>query len=97
MTYTNETGKKWENENRKTSHIKVSMVHDEEDCEKECTATVPGMRSQGSQGRCAGGEMISGRLDGERPSVRGKEFHDMPFMSARSFSAIFIFGSGCSE
>ena len=36
MTYTKETGKKWENENGKTSHMKVSMVHDAE----ECTATV---------------------------------------------------------
>ena len=41
MTYTKETGKKWENENGKTSHMKVSMVHDAEECEKECTATVP--------------------------------------------------------
>ena len=41
MTYTKETGKKWENEFGKTSHMKVLMVHDEEDCGKECTATAP--------------------------------------------------------
>ena len=41
MTYIKETGKKWENENGKTSHMKVSTVHDEEECEKECTATAP--------------------------------------------------------
>ena len=41
MTYTKETGKKWENENGKTSHMKVSMVHDAEECEKECTAAAP--------------------------------------------------------
>ena len=47
MTYTKETGKKWENENGKASHMKVSMVHDEEECEKECTATVPSPSSLG--------------------------------------------------
>merc|ERR1711971_881028 len=88
MTYTKEHNQKWENENGKTSHMKVLMVHDAEECEKECTAAapciaftfIPGM------GICAlkapkdaatlvpaGGEMISGRLDGERPSVHGKE------------------------
>ena len=41
MTYTKETEKKWENENGKTSHMKVLMVHDVEECEKECTATAP--------------------------------------------------------
>ena len=41
MTYTKEHNQKWENENRKTSHMKVLMVHDEEECEKECTATAP--------------------------------------------------------
>ena len=41
MTYTKETGKKWQNEVGKTSHMKVLMVHDEDDCGKECTATVP--------------------------------------------------------
>lgn len=52
MTYTKETGKMWQNENGgKTSHMKVLMVHDEDDCGKECTATarcvafifIPGM------------------------------------------------------
>ena len=88
MTYTKETGKKWENEHGKTSHMKVSMVHDEEECEKECTATVPCIAFTFIPGMeicalkapkdavtlvSAGGEMISGRLDGERPSVHGKE------------------------
>ena len=88
MTYTKETGKKWENENGKTSHMKVSMVHDAEECEKECTATmpciaftfIPGMEICALKAPkdavalvTAGGEMISGRLDGERPSIHGKE------------------------
>ena len=88
MTYTKETGKKWENENGKTSHMKVLMVHDEEECEKECTATVPCIAFTFIPGMeiCAlkapkdavtlvpaGGDMISGKLDGERPSVHGKE------------------------
>ena len=91
MTYTKETEKKWENENGKTLHMKVLMVHDVEECEKECTATapctaftfIPGMISL-----CAlkapkdavtlvpvHGPTISGRLDGDRPSVRGKEMN----------------------
>ena len=89
MTYTKETGKKWENENEKTSHMKVVMVHDAVECEKECTATVPCIAFTFIPGMeiCAlkapkdavilmpaGGEMISGRLDGERPSVHRKEF-----------------------
>ena len=41
MTYTREAGVKWQNEVGKTSHMKVLMVHSVEDCEKECTATVP--------------------------------------------------------
>ena len=88
MTYTKETGKKWENENGKTSHMKVLMVHDAEECEKECTATAPCMAFSFIPGMeiCAlkapkdamtmvkaGVEMISGRLDGERPSVHGKD------------------------
>merc|ERR1719175_427054 len=88
MTYTYETGMKWENENGKTSHMKVSMVHDEEECEKECTATVPCIAFTFIPGMeiCAlkapndavtlvpaGGDMISGKLDGERPSVHGKK------------------------
>ena len=88
MTYTKETGKKWENENGKTSHMKVSMVHDAEECEKECTATVPCIAFTFILGMeiCAlkapkdsvtmvpaGGETISGKLDGERPSVHRKE------------------------
>merc|ERR1719187_813476 len=79
MTYTKEAGKKWENENGKTSHMKVSMVHDAEECEKECTATapciaftfIPGMEicalkapKDAVTSVSAGGEMISGRLDG---------------------------------
>ena len=34
MTYTKETGKMWQNENGKTSHMKVLMVHDDDDCGK---------------------------------------------------------------
>merc|ERR1719365_377764 len=87
MTYTKEHNQKWENENGKTSHMKVLMVHDEEECEKECTATAPCIAFTFIPGMeiCAlkapkdavtlvpGGLTISGRLDGERPSVRGKE------------------------
>merc|ERR1719295_2429104 len=88
MTYTKEYERKWENENGKTSHMKVLMVRDEEECEKECTATAPCIAFTFIPGMdiCAlkapkdavtlvpaGGEMISGRLDGERPSVHGKE------------------------
>ena len=84
MTYTKETGKKWENKNEKTSHMKVVMVHDAVECEKECTATapciaftfIPGMEICALKAPkdavtlvSAGGGMISGRLDGERPSV----------------------------
>ena len=88
MTYTKETLAKWENENGKTSHMKVSMVHNEEECEKECTATVPCIAFTFIPGMeiCAlkapkdavtlvstGGGMISGRLDGERPSISGRD------------------------
>jgi len=88
MTYTKETGGKWQNENGKTSHMKVSMVHDAEECEKECTATAPCIAFTfiPEMEICAlkapkdavtlvpaGGLTISGRLDGERPSVGGKE------------------------
>ena len=88
MTYTKEHGKKWENENGKTSHMKVLMVHDAEECEKECTAAapciaftfIPGMEicalkapKDAATLVPAGGDMISGRLDGERPNVHGKE------------------------
>ena len=84
MTYTKEIGKKWENENGKTSHLKVLMVNDEEECEKECTATVPCIAFTFIPGMdiCAlkapkdavnlvtsGGGMISDSLDGERPGV----------------------------
>merc|ERR1719239_311044 len=87
MTYTKETGKKWENEFGKTSHMKVLMVHDEDDCGKECTATapcvaftfIPGMEicalkapKDAATLVPAGGDMISGRLDGERPGVQLK-------------------------
>merc|ERR1711971_396143 len=88
MTYTKEHNQKWENENGKTSHMKVLMVHDEEECEKECTATVPCIAFTFIPGMeiCAlkapkdavtmvpsVGATVSGRLDGERPSVHGKE------------------------
>ena len=88
MTYTKETGGKWQNENGKTSHMKVLMAHDAEECEKECTATAPCIAFTfiPEMGICAlkapkdamtlvpaGGLTISGRLDGERPSVGGKE------------------------
>jgi hypothetical protein len=68
--------------------MKVLMVHDAEECEKECTATVPCIAFTFIPGMeicalkapkdavtlvSAGGEMTSGRLDGERPSVHGKE------------------------
>ena len=91
MTYTKETGKKWENENGKTSHMKVSMVHDAEECEKECTATVlciaftfiPGMEICALKAPkdavtlvSAGEDMFSGRLDGERPGVAGKSLDE---------------------
>merc|ERR1712172_468350 len=87
MTYTKEQGKKWENENGKTSHMKVLMVHDAEECEKECTAAAPCIAFTFIPGMeiCAlkapkdavtmvpsVGATISGRLDGERPSVHGK-------------------------
>ena len=87
MTYTKETGKKWENKNEKTSHMKVVMVHDAVECEKECTATVPCIAFTFIPGMeicalkspkdavtlvSAGGEMISGRLDGERPTLQGQ-------------------------
>ena len=41
MTYKKETRKKWENEKGETTHMKVSMAHDEDDCARECTATAP--------------------------------------------------------
>ena len=107
MTYTKETGKKWQNENGKTSHMKVLMVHDAEECEKECTATapciaftfIPGMEICALKAPkdavtlvSAGGEMISGRLDGERPSVQGKELDSTICLSCLpgSFCEIFL-------
>ena len=84
MTYTKETGKKWENEFGKTSHMKVLMVHNAEECEKECTATVPciaftfivGMEICALKAPkdavtlvSAGGDLVSGKLDGDRPGV----------------------------
>ena len=107
MTYTKETGMKWENENGKTSHMKVLMVHDEEECEKECTATapciaftfIPGMEICALKApkdavtlAPAGVEMISGKLDGERPSTHGKELDSticLPCLPG-FLSAIFI-------
>ena len=91
MTYTKETGRKWENENRKTSHMKVLMVNDKEECEKECTATVPCIAFTFIPGMeicalkapkdavtlvSAGGGMISGRMDGERPGVGGSALNE---------------------
>ena len=88
MVYTREDGVKWQNENGKTSHMKVLMVHRVEECEKECTATVPCIAFTFIPGMeiCAlkapkdavslvpaSEEMISGKLDGDRPSVQGKE------------------------
>ena len=106
MTYTKETGMKWENENGKTSHMKVLMVHDEKECEKECTATapciaftfIPGMEICALKAPkdavtlvSAGGEMISGRLDGERPSVQGKELEATICLTCLpGFSVIFF-------
>merc|ERR1719209_2348094 len=87
ITYIKETGKKWQNEVGKTSHMKVLMVHDEDDCGKECTATapcvaftfIPGMEicalkapKDAATLVPAGGDMISGRLDGDRPGVQLK-------------------------
>ena len=91
MTYTKEYERKWENENGKTSHMKVLMVHDEEECEKECTATAPCIAFTFIPGMeiCAlkapkdavtlvstGGGMISGSLDGERPGVEGNALNE---------------------
>ena len=87
MTYIKETGKKWENKHGKTSHMKVLMVNDAEECEKECTATAPCIAFTFIPGMeiCAlkapkdavtlvpAGLTISGRLDGERPGVGGNE------------------------
>ena len=87
MTYTKEYERKWQNENGKTSHMKVLMVHDAEECEKECTATapciaftfIPGMEicalkaPKDAVTSVPGGLTISGRLVGERPSVGGEE------------------------
>ena len=90
ITYSIDTGKKWTNENGKTSHMKVVMVHDPDKCEKECTATVPCVAFTfiPEMEICAlkaprdavtlvsaGSEIVSGKLDGERPSVQGKELN----------------------
>ena len=90
MVYTREDGVKWQNENGKTSHMKVLMVHSIEDCEKECRATapcnaytfIPGMEicalkapndavTTVDAGMSA--EIISGKLDEERPAVVAQE------------------------
>ena len=107
MTYTKETGKKWENKNEKTSHMKVVMVHDAVECEKECTATVPciGFTFIPGMEICAlkapkdavtlvtvGGEMISGRLDGERPSISGRDLDSTICLACHpGFSLQFCF------
>ena len=106
MTYTKEHERKWLNENGKTSHMKVLMVHDAEECEKECTATapciaftfIPGMEicalkaPKDAVTLAPGGSTISGRLDGERPSVGGKELDSTICLSCLpgSFCEIFL-------
>ena len=109
MTYTTELDQKWENENGKTSHMKVLMVHDAAECMKECTATVPCVAFTFIPGMeiCAlkapkdaatmvpaSGRTISGRLDGERPSVQGKELDSTICLSCLpGFSVNFLFCS----
>merc|ERR1711971_1211558 len=90
MSYTRETGVKWQNEVGKTSHMKVLMVHSVEDCEKECMATAPCVAYTFIPGMeiCAlkapkdaattvdagmSAEIISGKLDEERPTVGAQE------------------------
>ena len=83
--------------------MKVSMVHDEEECEKECTATAPCMAFTFIPGMeicalkapkdavtsvSAGGETISGRLDGDRPSVHGKELDSTICLSCLPGSSV---------
>ena len=106
MTYTKEYERKWQNENGKTSHMKVLMVHDAEECEKECTATAPCIAFTFIPGMeiCAlkapkdavtlvpGGLTISGRLDGERPGVGRNELDSTICLSCLpGFSVNFIF------
>ena len=104
MVYTREDGVKWQNENGKTSHMKVLMVHSVEECEKECTATVPCIAFTFIPGMeicalkapkdavtmvSAGEEMISGKLDGgERPSVHGKELDSTICLSCLPGSSV---------
>ena len=111
MSYTTELDQKWENENGKTSHMKVLMVHDAAECMKECTATVPCVAFTFIPGMeiCAlkapkdaatmvpaSGRTISGRLDGERPSVQGKELDSticlscLPGFSVNFFIVIIL-------
>ena len=80
---TRETGKRWENENGETSHMKVVehrgiVDHDAEECEKEFTITapcilftfIPRMEICALKApKDAVTLMISGKLDGEKPSV----------------------------
>ena len=105
MTYTIDL-RKWENENGKTSHMKVLMVHDVGECTKECTATAPCIAFTfiPEMEICAlkapkdavtlvpaNGLTISGRLDGERPSVRGKELDSTICLSCLpGFSVTFF-------
>ena len=70
--------------------MKVLMVHNTDECEKECTATVPCVAftfipemeicalkapRDAVTLASAGSEMVSGKLDGERPSVQGKKLN----------------------
>ena len=88
MTYKKETRKKWENEKGETTHMKVSMAHDEDDCARECTTTAPcvAFTFVPTMEICAlkaakdavtlvpaSMDVVSGILDGERPVLPGKE------------------------
>ena len=88
VTYKKETRKKWENEKGETTHMKVSMAHNEDDCARECTATAPcvAFTFVPTMEICAlkaakdavtlvpaSMDVVSGILDGERPVLPGKE------------------------
>ena len=111
MTYTTEPEMKWENENGKTSQMKMSVVHNIEECEKECTARAPCIAFTFTPYiwvsgimRCAlkapkdavtlvpaRGDAISGRLEGERPSVRREELDSTICLSCLpGFSVTFF-------
>ena len=99
MSYTTELDQKWENENGKTSHMKVLMVHDAEECEKECTATMSciaftfndgDLRSQGSQRRCGLGlrwwrdDLRQAGWGEAHTAGTSPELHCVPSLPARS-------------